>query len=146
MSEAMKKVEKLIAYRERERDEVSARVAVARNVRDNCEDVANEATQQLEDEEERARSGVGVAIDPLDFGLTVECVKSAKQHLAVRESELEKAEQELNAKTEELMDAHRRVRQMEQMATTLKSREQKKAAGREQREIDDLAVTRGKTK
>ena len=139
-SEAQRRVGRLAAFRARERDRKSVENAEAQAQRDGAAGALAESRGALADEIEAVRSSTGRSHTRETLALRASCVESAGHDVARRARELDTAERALAEARKRLLEAHRKVRQMEELAAIKKAAEDRDERHREQRELDDLAV------
>ncbi len=140
--ESVKRVKRLISYRETERDQAGGEVVRSRSHRDRAEKGANEALEVAEQELADITRQVDRPFRAEDMHLALSCLSAAKDEVEEKKAVLGKAQENLDEKTRLLVAAHQRVKQMEALCETLKKRHKDEVRKKEQCEIDDLAITR----
>ncbi len=140
--ESVKRVKRLISYRETERDRAGGEVVVSRSHRDKAEKGASDALRVAEQELADITHRVDRPFRAEDMHLALSCLAAAKDEVEEKKVVLDKAQENLDEKTRLLVAAHQRVKQMETLCETLKRRHRDEVRKKEQREIDDLAITR----
>jgi flagellar export protein FliJ len=139
-SEAHMRVRRLAAFRAKERDRRAVENAEAQSKRDGAAGALEESHRALEGEILAVRSAPGNACASEALALCALCVESAGLDVGRRKRELDSAERSLFEARKRLLEAHRKVRQMEELAAIQQASEAREERHREQRELDDLAV------
>jgi flagellar export protein FliJ len=139
-SEAVRRVRRLAAFRAKERDRKSIDNIAAQTKRDEAQESLVESRRTLAEEIGLVRSSIGRAMTRETLSLSCSCVESAGSDVGRSARALGVAEKALAETRRKLLEAHYRVRQMDELASMKQAAEDRKERLREQRELDDLAV------
>jgi len=137
-----KKAKRLVSFRKLQRERASMEVVTARAAVHRAENAVKDQEQLIEKEAEDACPSRGECVRPEDLVLALACVEAARSDLNQKKSNLAAAEKQLGVKAGVLLAAHKKVRQMEALATAAETAHKQQAKSKETKEIDDLAVNR----
>lgn len=137
-----KRIERLMAIREKEREKIGAEVSKARALLDAASKHLQEAQAEVARELRGGQVTVGAPVDPDALQMASFCLEAANLEKQHREKQLERAQSELDERTRKLLAAHQKVKQMELLAKKLKEERLEKEEKTRQREVDDLSATK----
>ena len=136
-----KRPQKLVAFRELERDRASMAVFSARSRTESAKRAVENQRATVEKEQDKASVDKG-SFDPNEMQLSLACIEASRDELKEREALLSQAESDLEEKAAKLMITHKKVQQMELLFDKAVQEKAKMENNKEQREIDDLATNR----
>jgi flagellar export protein FliJ len=139
-----KRAKKLVAFREVERDRASMALSHAKAKRVSAEAAVSHQVARLEEERARASLKDDASFQPETMQLILACIEATRDDLTSKEAALRAAEAEVDANAAHLMKTHRQMRQTEMLLERAGEIASKRARDREQRDTDDLAISRGK--
>jgi flagellar export protein FliJ len=137
---AVQRVERLLDYRQKERDRVGSEVGIAVASRDRATETARQAAAEAENELVGVREVMSGIADARDLDMAVGCVASAEDEATRRRLDEVAAEEDLAKKRERLIALHKRARQMELLLDIVNARLARAEQVREQQEIDDFVA------
>ncbi len=136
----IKRVKRLVSFREVERKKAGGEVAQKKSERDLADEEAKLAKRQVEEELEEVVQHAGRAFSVDDMTIALGCLEVAKEEAQAKSVTLKQSEEELNKHISLLLAKHRQVKQIETLFDTLRKRHQKDMNLKEQSEIDDLSA------
>lgn len=137
-----KKAERLVSFRKLEREQASIETASAKAAVSTAENAIAAQENLITWEIDNLSGEKGKVSHPEDMHLALACVEAARSELKQKETLLEKAREILGKRSQKLLLAHKKVRQMEALEAAAAAAVKKAAKQKENREIDDLAVNR----
>ncbi|MBN2719280.1 MAG: hypothetical protein JXX14_25745 [Deltaproteobacteria bacterium] len=141
-AENIRKIKRLIAFRERQRDIDAKEMDEARRNEAHAESERDMAMQALDGELNAIRDITGKSITPEDLALAEQSAKWAQSDLRKSENQLAQKKHDTEARRAKLLASHKRVKQMETLHTHRKEALERDQSLKQQSEIDDLTATR----
>jgi len=138
-----RRLQRLVAVRDMERDLIKARAAIAAADLERTSRARSLAATLLEEEIDAAADAASApqCVPALQFAAA--CVSCARNDLSRALGEERRSEQRVSEEVRELVSAHRRVRQLELVVAQIRSRIAEEADRADLRESDDLVARRG---
>ncbi|MBN2342370.1 MAG: hypothetical protein JXX29_18655 [Deltaproteobacteria bacterium] len=138
----IQKLQRLISFRERQRDIAAADMEAAKQRELDAQQQKEDAETILANELAYFRESIGSSLSPEDMELAVLSTKWAQRNLEQKDVTLKKQEEKTEIERRKLLESHQKVKQMETLHKSRTEERTRKQTKTVQAELDDLSAVK----